>query len=105
MKETTDHSTKDVAVQAAIPTPIAVDAAVQAVEETVDGAVQADPLPHQEGRPSQGVLVLAAQEGQPLRADIPLHHHLDLLCRDTEYLPALLGQLSDRDQFRVDRER
>ena len=48
MKETTDHSAKDVAVQAAIPTPIAVDAAVQAVEETVDGAAQADPPPHLE---------------------------------------------------------
>ena len=104
--QTDEIQTVDAAVQAAIPTPIAVDAAVQAVEETVDGAVQADPPPHQEGRPSQGVLVLAEQEGQPPRADLPLHHRLDdLMCRDTEYLPALLGQLSDREQYRVDRER
>ena len=106
VKETTDHSTKDVAVQAAIPTPIAVDAAVQAVEETVDGAAQAYPPPHQESRPSQGVPLLAEQAGQPPRADLPLHHRLDdLMCRDAEYLPALLGQLSDREQYRVDRER
>ena len=101
VKETTHHSAKDVAVQAAIPTPIAVDAAVQAVEETVDGAAQADPPPHQESRPSQGVPLLSEQEGQPPRADLPLHHRLD----DAEYLPALLGQLSDREQYRVDRER
>ena len=89
----------DVAVQAATPAPRAVDAAVQAVEQTLDRAVQAGPPPHQEGRSSQGVLGLAEQ------ADIPLHHHLeDLLCHDREYLPAL-GQLADRGQYRVDRER
>ena len=94
---------KDVAVQASTTSLTAVDAAVQAVEETSDGAVQASLPPHQEGCPSDGVLVLAEQAGQPLRTDIPLHHRLeDLLCRDTEYLPAL-GQLSDHDQHRVDR--
>ena len=97
---TTEEPSKvDVAVQAATPAPIAVDAAVQAVEQTLDRAVQAGPPPHQEGRSSQGVLGLAEQ------ADIPLHHHLeDLLCHDREYLPAL-GQLADRGQYRVDRER
>ena len=72
---------------------------MQAVEQTLDRAVQAGPPPHQEGRSSQGVLGLAKQ------SDIPLHHHLeDLLCHDREYLPAL-GQLADRGQYRVDRER
>ena len=96
---------KDVAVQASTTSLTAVDAAVQAVEETSDGAVQASLPPHQEGPPSDDVLVLAEQAGQPLRADIPLHHHLeDLLCRDREYLPAL-GRLPDHDQYRVDRAR
>ena len=86
---------KDVAVQASTTSLTVVDAAVQAVEETSDGAVQASLPPHQEGRPSDGMHVLAEQAGQPLRTDIPLHHRLeDLLCRDTEYLPAL-GRLSD----------
>ena len=41
-----------------------------------------------------------------LRADHPPYHRLDdLMCRDAEYLPALLGQPSDREQYRVDRER
>ena len=53
---TTEEQQVDVAVQAATPAPKAVDAAVQAVEETLDRAVQAGPPPHQEGRLSQGVL-------------------------------------------------
>ena len=100
---------QDVAVQAVTPDPLAVDTAVQAVEQTVDKAVQAGPPPpHQEGRPSQGVLVLAEQEGQPLQAGLPLHHRLeDLLCSDTEYLPALsqFPRVTGRDQYRVERDR
>ena len=52
---------KGVAVQAATPAPIAVDAAVQAVAQTFYRAVQSGSPPHQEGRSSQGVLVLAEQ--------------------------------------------
>ena len=78
---------------------------MQAVAETVDEAVQDGPLPHQEYQPpqGQGILVLAEQARQPLPARLPLPHRLDdLLCRDDEYLPAVLGQ---RDRDRVDRER
>ena len=76
---------------------------MQAVAKTVDEAVQAGPLPHQECQPQQGILVLAEQAGQPLPARLPLPHRLDdLLCRDAEYPPAALG-IRDRD--RVDRER
>ena len=65
------------------PTPLAVDTAVQAVQQTFDKVVQAGPPPHQEG-------VLAEQVGQPLQAGNPQHHRPeDLLCRDSEYLPTL----------------
>ena len=90
------------------PTPLAEDAAVQAVEQTLEKAVQASSPHHQEARPSQGVLVLAEQAGQPLQAELPLHHRLnDLLCRDAEYLPALgqFPRVTDSEKYRVDRAR
>ena len=79
------------------------NAAVQAVAKTVDEAVQADPLPHQECQPQRGIQVLPEQAGQPLLACVRLPHRLDdLLCRDAEYLPAALNM---RDRDRVDRDR
>ena len=74
---------------------------MQAVQQTFDKVVQAGPPPHQEG-------VLAEQAGQPLQAGNPQHHRLeDLLCRDSEYLPALgqFPRVTGSDQYRVERDK